>query len=615
MILALLAFIVPPLLGISILIVLRLFRDFATTALVGSIGGLAIFTVGVYAFDLFLTIHAALIAGLTTTGIILVLIGPRLLKVRWHDFTYDRIAAVVFAGIFILSAVISPKLLIEKPDGSLHTGIINAFGDVAWHTANITLFAAEQSVPPENPIFAGNPLVYPFMVNYLSALLIVGGASLVASVTWPAVWLIPVLVTLLYCFVRVYTGSKRAGVIALLLFLFGGATFGFLRLPTDFKAADTTIINFLTHLPDRDYSGVGTDSVFHFLNPVMTLLLPQRPFLMGMSLAFAILLLLHPREKKPNKEYLVAGVLAGVLPLFHGHTILALIPPIIVLFLLRPNIRSWLLFAAPALAIGLPQMTIYSFGEHTEGAFFRFDPGWMAGEVNRFWYWFQNTGFLIPAVVLGIFLPSAPAKLKGIAGAGMVLFIAANIWLFAPWAWDNFKLIVYFFIFSLPLVAWLADQMLQRSKTVILSVCVWLFLATHMLSAGLDIWKLALPTATVWGEWDARTVAAAKMIERTTNQGDTILTAPIHNSAVALAGRPMYLGFAAHVWSHGYEPWTREHAIEPFYRGTISQLPQQAVQYVLIGPVERSKYSPIVIRPEWKLAGQSSGYALYHIAP
>lgn len=615
MVLALLICILPPLVGISTLAMLRISRDFANVTLIGAVGGWATFSVSTYALDLFLPIHTALILGLTIYGIALVFLRQKIRNLNWRKFTYDKGAAMVFGFVFLLSAIISPKLLIEKPDGSLHTGIINAYGDVAWHAANITLFAAEQTVPPENPIFAENPLVYPFMINYASALLLTGGATLVASITWPAIWLMPILVTLLYCFVRTYTDSKRAGVIAMLLFLFGGATFGILRLPADFKTADTTILQFITHLPNRDYSGVGTDKVFHFLNPVMTLLLPQRPFLMGMPLALAILLLLHPRPEKSNKEYFIAGVLAGVLPLFHGHTILALIPAILMLFFLRPNIRAWLLFAASALTIGLPQLTIYFLGNHEQGAFFRFDPGWMAGDMNRAWYWFQNTGLLIPTIALGVFLPSTPNKLKGLAGAGMVLFVAANIWLFAPWAWDNFKLIVYFFIFSLPLVAWLADTALRKIKAIAMHAMIWLLLIAHMLSAGVDIFKLTLPTATAWGEWDANAVEAAGMIQQVTKPHDVILTAPIHNSPVALAGRPAYLGFAAHVWSHGYNPWTREKAIGPYYQGTIAQLPEGTPNYVLVGPAEQSKYRSIDVRSNWQLVGKTPAYALYHIAP
>lgn len=613
MIIALLTLVIPFLLGIGLLAWLRVTRELTSLILIGSIAGLALFTTGVFVLDIFFPITYALTIGLTISGFFASILTWQLRNIAWQGYTLDKTAVGVFVVLLALFAIIGPKLFIERPDGSLATGIINAYGDVAWHASIITTFAEEQTFPPQDPIFAGEQLTYPFLTNFLSALLLVGGASLAASITWPAIVLIPLLVSLLYCLVRDYCNNRQVAVITVLLFLFGGATLGFVRLPADFHEANTSVLNFFLHLPARDYSGVGTDEHgFHFLNPVTTLLLPQRSFLFGMPLAFAILILLIPRQQERASRYLVAGVLVGLLPLFHAHTALALVPAIIALFSLQPRLRPWLFFVIPAAIVSLPELIYYTHGQHEAGSFFRFSPGWMVGNQNILWYWLKNTGLLLPATLWSLILPT-PRNLKGLAAAGLTIFIIANTWLFAPWAWDNFKLFVFFFIFTLPAAVWVTYLAWQKTKSKLVKFGICLILALQMLSAGLDIFKLLLPTARIWEEWSNEAVEAASVIQQVTKPGDIILTAPVHNSTVVLAGRELYLGFAAHVWSHGGNPWLREESIKSYYRGLINTVPDIRPQYVLVGPQEEYAFAPIAVHADWTLAAQSGPYFLYRI--
>ncbi|MBI1833226.1 MAG: hypothetical protein HYR90_00145 [Candidatus Andersenbacteria bacterium] len=599
--------------GVAAIYAVGVLREHAIRFLVGIVGGLAAATTLTYILNIGIPLNSTLIVVETIMLLVLAVgllwyTGP----LPWRGTKLDWVAVAVFAVSFIIfGLIIAPKLFIENKEG-YSTGIINAYGDVAWHAANVVMFAEGQTTPPQNPIFAGTNLLYPFMTNFMSGVLLSAGMSLPASINVPAMLMIPVLLTLLYCFAHEFTRSKHAAIIALLLFIFGGATLGISRLPQDFAAADTSIIDFITHLPARDYSGVGTDeNGYHFLNPVTTLLLPQRSFLFGISLALCILLLLKPAKQKTDGEYIVAGVLSGLLPLFHGHTVLALLPAIIGLFFLQPRIQQWLLFTLTALVVGIPEVLYYMLGESESGSFFRFEPGWMAGEINPIWYWLKNTGLLLPTVITGFFLKS-PKSLKILAGAGLLLFAAANTWLFAPWAWDNFKLFVFFFLFTIPLAAFAALHAI-RTFPLIGKIAVIVLLAGHMVSAGVDIFKLTLPTALIWGEWDIAAIQAAEVIKEVTEPGDVIVTAASHNSAVVLAGRPRYLGFAAHVWSHGGDPWDREKAIKEYYQGTLSTLPDLKPKFVLVGPQEESAFAPIAYHPTWYLVAKSGPYFLYSI--
>ncbi len=71
-------------------------------------------------------------------------------------------------------------------EGAIRTGIVQNYGDLAFHLAAIARFAFGQNVPPEHPAFAGVPFTYPFLSDFLSALLVGMGATLRTAVVLPA---------------------------------------------------------------------------------------------------------------------------------------------------------------------------------------------------------------------------------------------------------------------------------------------------------------------------------------------------------------------------------------------------------------------------------------------
>lgn len=624
-ILALLIFIAPALLGTAVVVSWRATLEKIAALLVGTTVGLASFTTVVYVLTLFIPLSPALLWILCLGVLASAVVAGIRAWPAWRTLPLDRTALALLVIVSFVFANIASKLLLEKPDG-LYTGIINAYGDVAWHMANITTFAANQVAPPENPIFADTRLTYPFMVNFLSALLLVGGATLSETVNVPALILLPLLVTLLYSLVFTLTGRKTAALVAVLLFLLGGATFGWTRIVDDWQKSDLSALAFITHLPNLDYSGVGVDPHgFHFLNPVTTLLLPQRSLLIGFPLAFSVLLILATTRAAGSRKtpYLLAGIMAGVIPLFHAHTTVALTPAILAWFAMewftspRPKrelLSTWGAFAAAALLIGLPEMAYYVRGTTSEpGSFMRWGPRWMAGEMNLVWYWFINTGLIIPAALGGVFT-HAPLRLKTLASVGLLLFVVANLWLFAPWAWDNFKIFIYFLIFCLPLISYVATEHLNRRTRPVAVGMLVLLVGFHMFSAALDLWKISLPTAATWIEWQTDEVAFAEHIKKVTKPGESIVTAPNHNSPVVVSGRPRYLGYAAHAWSHGLNPWTREAALPDFYEGRRADLPEITPDYVFVGRAETATYD-VVIQPTWELVVRNGPLALYRLPP
>lgn len=607
--------------GVALISAARVLHEKVQITALGGLVGLALFTTATYAVSTLAGLNLMVIA-----AVLLVMIAISTivwLKAQawqhWWQQPTDYAALILLAILLIPTALLSHRLLFLD-EGTLSVGILNAWGDLPWHMANIMNFAEGQTVPPQNPIFAGMRLTYPFLSNFLSAMLVTAGAGAISSVFLPALLLIPCALMLLYGLTVTLTKSRVAAICVVCLFFFAGGTLGWTRLPSDLSESSLGLMEFLTHLP-RDYTGNGGDpDGYHFLNPLLSLFLPQRSFLFGIPLALGILLLLTA-PRRTHLTYVAAGVLAGLLPLFHGHTVLALVPIILILFgvdMWRPTgtrgeqLQNWMLFVLPAAIIGIPEILYYVRGNGAEGSFFRWGPGWTASDQNLLWFWLKNTGLLIPLIATAFFLPNY-RRAKALAVGGLVLFVVANLYLFAPWAWDNFKLFIFWLLLCLPLIGGLLTYLWHHGGGVGKTATV-LIVIIHSFTGAIDITKTILPTASGWSEWDAAAADIATRIRDVVPPGQAVVTAPYHNTPVALAGRPMYLGFTGHVWSHGGSPWQREQAIPEFYQGRLAQLPTLSVKYVLVGPVERQRYPELVIASTWQLIAQNQQYQLYQIA-
>lgn len=616
--LSLLIFVVSFLLGTSTVLSLSLFREKTLVIAAGTVIGLTLTTVITYLSSAFFLLSPSLIYIIILAEIAFIAIvnARRQTLSTFNRLPVSRPAAIVLLVLLVLSALISPKLLFSNSatGGGLSTSTINAYGDLGFHLANITNLAYNATVPPANPILAGTNLTYPFFSNFFSAILLIAGATLNQAVVWPAFLLIPLTLFLFYHLALSLTNHPKIALIALLLFALGGSTFGGLRVFDHLNRPHSSWLQLLANLP-INYTGHSDDPFgFYLINPIISLLLPQRSFMFGMPLAFIILLLLRsPSSHRPRPSVMVmAGLLAGLLPVFHAHTVVALVPIIIILFILQPS-SAWLPFFYTAAITGLPGFLYFSTSHASASASPHLQLGWMAHNTNLIVFWLKNSGLLLPLTLLGFFLPvSKPAK--ALALAGLSLFIAANVWLFAAWEWDNTKILVYWLLFTLPLAAAAGIHLWQTSKyywrAALLAVLVF-----HLFSGSIDVFRLALPGLPAWTEWDPSAIAMAKSIRTQTQRSDVILIAPYHNSPAAIAGRSVYLGFPGHVWTHGDSYAERESSIRLFYNGQLDTLPQIQPHYVVVGPVEKSFYPDLYIRPNWQPVARHDEYTLYRLPP
>ncbi len=511
--------------------------------------------------------------------------------ISWRGLVWDAGWGLLLVWIFIK--------VIDDGAGGIFTAPANNFGDLGFHLSAVSSFAYGENVPPENPIFAGLPFTYPFLIDYLTALLIDHGASLRLAffiTGWiPAICLVGIIESL---GMRL-TGSRLAGRLAPVIFLFGGGL-GFLKFFEDLGGfldapaeAKKGIFWFLAHLP-ASYS-INNSLVtslgevpLRYGNPVTTMLVPQRSMLFGLPLVSAIMLFWHVAVKANNagtrrRAMLLAGVLAGMLPMLHAHGFFA-VGLACGGMILGYRLREWVWFLLPVGLLAGPQ-ALWLSRTQVRNTLFRPHLWWEAGESNPLLFWLVNDGVFI--LLLLAVMAWAMRQRKDLARFQLpfvIWFIVPNVMLLAPWPWDNIKVLVCWAMASSVMVA-LGVALVLGDRQVVVRAAGVLLLAVLTLTGLLDVWRGLSPAERV-PLFSADDVRVAARIREATPPRATILHAPIHNSPVALTGRRSLMGYAGHLWSHGIEWQKRDADIRKIFAlGPEAEqlLTQYGVDYVLIG--------------------------------
>jgi len=325
-----------------------------------------------------------------------------------------------------------------------------------------------------------------------------------------------------------------------------------------------------------------------------------------------------------DARMLGAGVIAGLLPLAHAHSFVVLMLMGGCLALLFPRWRAWFIFFAVALVIAAPQMWWATRESAARaGSFFGWQFGWDRGEQNALWFWFRNTGLFIPLLVASVgwlawrgrAVVDAPKRLLLFYLPFTLLFIISNAGKISPWIWDNIKVLYYWYIASVPLVALLLAR-LWRLHMATRAVAVVLLL-TLTAAGALDVWRV-VSEASEQREFDRAGVAFAEIVKAETAPRSLILHAPTYNHPVYLTGRRALMGYAGHLWSQGIDYAPREAELRRMYAGAPdaeSLMAKHGVEYVVVSPLERGavQVNEQFFRRFTKV-GETGGYSLYKVA-
>jgi hypothetical protein len=404
-------------------------------------------------------------------------------------------------------------------------------------------------------------------------------------------------------FVLKIVGDKFAARLAPFLLFFSGGL-GFVWFFGDYWAQSKGLFEFLNSLP-KDYT-IGDN--FRWGNSMITLFLTQRSLLLGMPITLAVMTMLwnvfsgSKDQKNDERQFLILGLIAGLLPLIHLHSLFVLFILTVFLFAFRMDRwRTWIAFGIGVCVTAIPELIWSITGSATHaGKFFAMHFGWDSGTQNFIWFWIKNTGFVMPLLIAGLVAVMIAQKRKSDPESResdsklyfyipfALIFVLANIFKFAPWEWDNIKLLIYWFVASLPFICLILAMLWQKKWP--LKIVAALCFAVLTFSGGLDVWR------TVSGQvnalvFDQNAVEFGKQINLRTAPNAIIMNAPTYNSPAVLSGRISVMRYPGHLGSHGIDYAGRERDVRAIYMGSPNAaelIEKYGIDYAIVSPQERT---------------------------
>jgi hypothetical protein len=421
----------------------------------------------------------------------------------------------------------------------------------------------------------------------------------------------------MYLAAQRFAGDRIAAVIAVFVFVLSGGL-GFVLLLGDIQKSGLAA---LVHLP-HEYT-LSRDLHYEWLNPVLAYLLPQRSTLFGFSLALFVLLViwLALREHARWPAFLFAGVVAGVMPVFHVHaygTVVALS----FFWMLFHRRREWWWFFVPAIAIGVPILAWMWPPANTSVcgdlsiAGYCILPGWLAPGGNVFWFWFTNTSLLIPLMIAAHvlrrwFVTDFPTWFSPM----WLWFIVPNLIVLQPWPWDNTKFFVFWALLGSVLVGGVLAGMFRRGPITAIAAAVMLVLLG--LSGALDLARASDFSVNAVRFTDPGGLRVAQWAREHTSARAIFAVADEHNNPIpTLAGRRELVGYPGWLWTYGLPDWQKKGADNKLILGgdvsTPELLRKYGVDYVMIGPQEVARGASRAYWDEHAVrVYDSDGYTVY----
>ena len=442
------------------------------------------------------------------------------------------------------------------------------YGDFPFHLNIISSFVCGVNQRRRHPFditssfYAGEPLAYPVMTNFYTAVLMVSGrATQRAALLYPSVLILLSLFCGIYVLSSFFSKRKWTGALSLFLFLnLGGLCY--MRWTTPGRKWNR---DFVFHW--------GGKELGYWFHPIMHILVPQRASLFSMPLCYwTLYLLAYGVEYQDNKLMYLAGIFTALCPQFQVHSYVGLAQWAIVFCALKfpykqfslwkKYIIVWACYGFVGICFGLPQF--YPFlgrlSDKTARAsgFLNIYPTYKKFAVNMpgvkptwtafFIMWWRGLGvFAFIALTVG-FINVTGDKLK-LYIPSVAVWLIANFILYQPWECDNLKVHYAAWIpYALPVVSMYFLDLFRKRNTriigIILLVAATLSAATQTKQALARLSPLFRKEDVEAGLWAAEnTPAEARFLSWLWHA----------NPPATLGGKELFMGYGGWVVSHGLD--------------------------------------------------------------
>ncbi len=395
----------------------------------------------------------------------------------------------------------------------------NNLGDISIHIQFIRYLASGIPFWPESPILSGSPLVYPLGMDLWNSLLLLTGIPLERGLVWSG---------LVGSALTAWALWRWGGAFAIAALLFNGGIAGFAFFST------WTMVDFQTELAWK--------------NLFLTMFVTQRGLLY--ALPCGLVLLRAWREDffgtGSGIPRVVQFLLYITLPFFSAHAFLVLSFILAGLFVFHPpSRRSLLMFVGSAILPASGAMYLIT-GGFSAASGLRWLPGWMQAD-GGIHFWILNFGISLPLLIILLVLVTVrgDTQSRSFCFPALGIFAICFFFAFAPWEWDNTKMLLWAWLVCAPFLWQILIAPLPQPFQML--VCAVLFFSGAVsLIGGLDGrhgYKLITRSQL------AATELALKKVPR----GSRIAIDPQFNNPVMLLGWPVACGYEGHLWSHGLD--------------------------------------------------------------
>jgi len=492
-------------------------------------------------------------------------------------------------------------VILPTASGALMTGQAT-YGDLNLHLGIATGLVNAQ-YPPEYTILPGTLLGYPFLMDAMSGSLYMMGMALRWAFIIPGVLMSALTFWGFVMLAWEMTRDARAVLLAsVLMFLNGGLGFiyvidGMAGDPTRFYQVFTGYYKAPANLVDEN---------IRWSNVLVDMMLPQRTLLAGWCTVLPALWLLL-RGMKENDRFLFAvlGVWAGMLPMIHTHSFLALgiISAVVMGISVYQNLdgdyqkllRNFLIYGVTTVALALPQLLTWTFPQTVGGGSLSIRPNWVNwnghGLIDEyFWFWIKNVGLvylvMIPAAKM------ARRREKMIAWGALGVYVIAELIQFQPNEYDNNKLFYVAFMVMVPLAAKYLVVLYRKLRGLPgRRLLAAVFVVVSTLSAVLSIGRECVSSYMMYSS-DA--MAAANYIMDVSEQDAVVLTGmQVNNPVSSIGGRKIVCGTPSFLYYHGVDYSAQSRAVKRMYedpKGNQELFEQYGVDYIYISSSERKNY-------------------------
>lgn len=466
-------------------------------------------------------------------------------------------------------------------------------GDFALHYGLVNYFASGVSFWPPSPLFFEGALRYPAGADLFNAILVQAGIPILRGFVWAGVAGAALTGLLLW---------RWAGAFGLAALLFNGGLWAFTSFPPEWT-------------PPAD-SGIEWKNLF------LTVFVTQRGFLWALPAGLYLLIAWRRRLERRREDCVapdwksvsIEALLYCLLPLFHLHSFLFFSGLLALAFLFAPSRTTRREFFAIGAIAFIPAglLSWIVTGGFASGGAIGWHPGWMQG-THGLSFWWMNFGIALPLLAwLGWkIIRSGSRSARIVCGTASGLAIACVLLRFAPWPWDNIKILIWCWLAVAP---FLWSEILRPQPVPVRAVLLVVLFASGALSLFDGLSPQHSYSITTRAELEnTRLVLSGSVLP-----GERVACAPDYNQPALLLGHPVYFGYPGHLWSHGYEYAL---ALEGFRKFFItgkrpSYFPPDRPVPVLWGPKERAFFG--ITEPgngSFELLKTSGDYSLYRAAP